>query len=158
MTEGWLNLSIVDINDCYKMIVKLTSLYKLRNIKMLQIWMSKQFFSGDFGRGFSPVSPLLRMPLLSAPVYHIPCSPCVLFLSTVLVMFGSAINRSCCVRISRRPLLGHCRWCVYLWFTDVFHCCCCVCCHWSTSQRAMFLKLRHNGRLTCVCYYCCCYY
>jgi len=38
--------------------------------KMLRIWMSKYFLSGDFGGGFSPVSPLLRTPLKLTRVTH----------------------------------------------------------------------------------------
>jgi len=52
------------MNDCYKMIVKLTSLYKLWNKKCsgFEIEWVNNFYRGISG-GFSPVSPLLRMPL-----------------------------------------------------------------------------------------------
>ena len=61
---------LVNKNDCYKMIVKLTSLYKLQNIKCSVFeWVNNYFF--NFGRGFSPVSPILRTPLSRALCFHL---------------------------------------------------------------------------------------
>ena len=60
---------LVNKNDCYKTIVKLTFLYKLQNIKWYVFeWVNNYYFNNNyffnFGRGFNPVSPLLRTPLV----------------------------------------------------------------------------------------------
>ena len=55
---------LVDMNDCYKMIVNLTSLYKLRNIKWsgFEIKWVNNFYRGISGRALAPSAPSCVRP------------------------------------------------------------------------------------------------